>query len=195
MRIKHAGLSLFLGMLIASWSAAVLAGPPAHAKAYGWRAKNDTHYVGYTGRRWDSDFGIISGRCDREAVATVIGGAIGAVVGSRVGRDEDRVIAVIVGAAAGAIIGNRIGRELDEADRGCVGHALEMGASGKAVSWQNERTGVRYEITPRAATGRSSPNCRAFTLRALLGDDVSSQEGAACHADPGVWGIANVPAL
>ncbi len=195
MHIKHAGLALFLGLLIASWSASVLADPPAHAKAHGWRAKNDPYYVGYNGRRWDSDFGIVSGRCDREAVATVIGGVVGAVVGSRVSSDEDRVIAVIVGAAAGAIIGNRIGRQLDEADRGCVGHALEMGESGRAVSWQNERTRVRYEITPHAATGRSSPNCRAFTFRAHLDDNVSLQEGVACHADAGVWNIADVSTL
>ena len=194
MRSKHAGSSLLLGLLMASWSLSVLADPPAHATAHGWRAKNDPHYVGYTGRRWDSDFGIVSGRCDREAVATVIGGVVGAAVGSRVSSDKDRVIAVIVGAAAGAIIGNRIGRELDEADRSCVGHALEMGESGRAVSWQNERTGVRYEITPLAATGRSGPNCRAFNFRAHFGDDVSSQEGVACQADPGVWDIAHVSA-
>jgi surface antigen len=190
MRSKHAGLSLLVGLLIASWSASVLAGPPAHAKAHGWRAKNDPHYVGYTGRHWDDDFGIMSGRCDREAVATVIGGVLGAVVGSEVSSEEDRVIAVIVGAAAGALIGNRIGRELDEADRGCVGHALEMGEPGRVVAWQNERTGVRYEMTPRPASGQSSPNCREFTLRALRGKDVSSRDGIACETSAGVWGIA-----
>src|SRR5688572_31552897 len=29
--------------------------PPPHAKAHGWRKKNDPNYVGYTGHKWEKD--------------------------------------------------------------------------------------------------------------------------------------------
>jgi len=46
--------------------AAVMADPPAHAPAHGWRKKHDPYYVGYTGRQWADDYGVRSGRCDRD---------------------------------------------------------------------------------------------------------------------------------
>jgi len=39
------------------------ADPPPWAPAHGWRKKNDPNYVGYTGKKWDKDYGIIEGRC------------------------------------------------------------------------------------------------------------------------------------
>jgi hypothetical protein len=49
------GIALALGM------AGALAGPPAHAPAHGWRAKNDPYYQGYSGKRWVSDYGVVGG--------------------------------------------------------------------------------------------------------------------------------------
>ena len=60
-----------------------LADPPPHAPAHGWRKKNDPYYVGYTGRQWTDDYGIRSGRCDRDRshVATAVGAVAGGVIG------------------------------------------------------------------------------------------------------------------
>ncbi|MEZ5628509.1 MAG: hypothetical protein R3E34_13455 [Rhodocyclaceae bacterium] len=55
----------------------VLADPPAHAPAHGWRKKHDPDYIGYTGRKWERDYGILDGRCSTEAVGAVVGGVIG----------------------------------------------------------------------------------------------------------------------
>ena len=49
------------------------ADPPPWAPAHGWRKKNDPNYVGYTGKKWDKDFGIIEGRCNIAAVGAVLG--------------------------------------------------------------------------------------------------------------------------
>jgi surface antigen len=175
--------------LIAAWSAAALADPPAHAPAHGWRKKHDPYYVGYSGIEWEHDYGIRSGSCNRQAVATVIGGVVGAAIGSRVSEPDNRTIATIIGAAAGAFIGNRIGHKLDEADRGCFGHALEVGTSGQRVTWTNESTGVRYEMTPGADRERSGSACREFTLRAVAGRESSSEHGVACQSRPGAWEV------
>ena len=53
------------------------ADPPDHAPAHGWRDKHERrrhdegrrHYAGMSGRDWDDDYEISSGRCNRESVA------------------------------------------------------------------------------------------------------------------------------
>lgn len=181
--------SVILLLLVGAWSAEALADPPSHAPAHGWRKKHDPYYVGYTGRHWEHDYGILSGRCDREAVATVLGGVVGAAVGSRTADPEDRTVATIIGAVAGAVIGNWIGRKLDDSDRACIGHALELGKSGERVLWTNESTGVDYELVPGAERNRDGTACREFTLAAAAGGERSSRPGVACQAQTGVWEI------
>jgi surface antigen len=182
--LKKAAL---IALLCTAIGLPALADPPAHAPAHGWRKKHDPHYVGYSGKEWDHDYGVRTGSCDRQAIATVLGGVVGGAVGSRVADDEHRAIAIILGTAVGALIGNKIGRELDEADRSCLGHALEVGDVGRPVIWDNPFTGMHYELTPgKPATG-SGQNCRAFTLRATHDGDVVSRTGVACQARAGVW--------
>ena len=118
------------------------ADPPPHAPAHGWRKKHDPNYVGYTGKKWDRDYGVIDGRCNREAVGAVLGGGVGGAIGSQVVKGEGRAVAIVVGSVLGAVIGSKIGRELDEADRGCIGHALELAADGKPVDLGQPAIGV-----------------------------------------------------
>lgn len=175
--------------LVVMWSAEALAAPPDHAPAHGWRKKHDPYYVGYTGRHWDRDFGILSGRCNREEIGTVVGGVIGGVIGSEVADRDDRAVATIIGAAVGALIGNRIGREMDEADRGCFAHALEVGKAGQTIAWENASTGVRYEMLPGDGNSRQGEDCRGYTFRAFAGERRSTSSGVACPADDGLWKI------
>ena len=177
-----------LALVVAGWFSGALADPPRHAPAHGWRKQHDPYYVGYTGRHWDQDYGILSGHCDREKVATVLGGVIGGVIGSRVGDDDNRTVATIIGAAAGALIGNKIGREMDEADRSCIGHALEVGKPGQVITWLNRESGVEYQMA-LDGDNRNDSKCRAYTLIGIAGKDKSVQQGIACQDDPGVWSI------
>jgi len=173
----------------------VAADPPDHAPAHGWRRNHDRDrdddrdrgYEGYEGRHWDRDYAVLSGRCDRTAVATALGGVVGGAVGARVADPDNRVIATIVGAIAGALIGNRIGRELDEADRACFGHALELGRPGRVVVWSHDS--VRYELLPGANHDRRGTACREFTLTTISGRDRSSRAGLACRTQVGGWEI------
>ena len=178
---------MVLAAVILSWTNSVFADPPAHAKAHGWRKKHDPYYVGYTGRHWERDYQILSGRCNREEVATVLGGIVGGVVGYNVADHEDRAVATIIGAAAGALIGNAIGRRMDAADQACVGHALEVGKTGQNVQWTNEDTGVDYEMKLLGDKKYDGVACREFSLTALSGADRSSRQGVACQNQPGNW--------
>ena len=179
-----------LMMALAAWAIPAFAQPPAHAPAHGWRRKHDPNYVGYTGKQWERDYDISSGSCNRQEIATVLGGIAGGAIASRVAKPENRTVATIVGVIAGAVIGNRIGRELDEADRGCFGHALEIAQPGHRITWTNDAAGVRYEMSPGADRPRKGAACREFTLVTVTGRERSSQTGLACQSEPGVWQVA-----
>ncbi len=194
-RLRTAAVGLLL--VAAAWSVSTLADPPPHAPARGWRKHHerdhghdhDRHYVGYTGQQWDNDYEIASGRCNRQAIATAVGGVVGDVIASQVAKPENRTVATLIGAAAGALIGHKVGRELDEADRGCFGHALEIGKPGQRVVWTNETTRVRYELSPGDDRHRDGAACREFSLVAVADGRRSSQVGVACRTQIGAWEV------
>jgi surface antigen len=187
--MRRTAVRTVLISLLIAWLAPLFADPPPHAPAHGWRRKNDPKYLGYTGKQWQEDFDISTGKCNRQEIATVIGAIAGGAIAHRV-ADEHKAVATVVGVIAGAVIGNRIGRELDEADRGCFGHALEIGKAGQRVTWTNEATGLRYEMSPGADQPRNGAACRQYTLVTIAGRDRASQTGVACQTHPGVWEIA-----
>lgn len=189
MRIASKLAPVVLLSLCAAWTAEAFAQPPRHAPAHGYRKKNNPHYIGHSGIQWEHDFGIRSGRCNRQEIATVVGGVVGGAIANRVAEPDNRLIATLIGAAAGAFIGNRIGDKLDKADQGCFGHTLEMGEVGRPVTWTNEDTGVRYEMTPGADRDRNGSACREYTLMAVSGTDRTSQKGVACQSQPGQWQV------
>jgi surface antigen len=179
--------TLLLAAAVAGFVGESVAKPPDHAPAHGWRAKQ---YVGYTGAVWDRDYAVTTGRCNREEIGAVLGGVAGGVVGREVADRDDRVVGTIVGAALGALIGAKVGRELDEKDRACIGHALEIGIDGRAVTWSNSVTGVRYELVPRIGKKKKPAACREFTFVAYVGGQRIVSSRTACQASPGIWRLA-----
>jgi len=154
------------------------ADPPPWAPAHGWRKKNDPNYVGYTGRKWQQDYGVLDGRCDASKVGAVLGGVVGGAIGAQVAKDSpNRPVAIVVGTVIGAVIGNKIGAEIDSSDRGCMGHALELVAEQRPVRWTNAQTGVTYVLTPTRNFGDRSHPCREFTAVATAGGKQDERKG------------------
>jgi surface antigen len=114
---------------------------------------------------------------------------VGGVIANRVAEPENRTVATIIGIAAGAFIGNRIGRQIDKSDEACIGHALELGATGRIVAWNNESTGVSYQLKPGANLKRDGSPCREFSLTAVAGSERSTRQGLACESERGGWEI------
>lgn len=173
-------------VLLMAAATTAIADPPDHAKAHGWRKKHDPEYVGYTGRAWERDYGILEGTCNRKEVGTVLGAVVGGALGSQIGSDSKRAVAIIVGSVIGAAIGREIGRDLDDTDRGCVGHALELGRDGERVRWLNESSGVNYILAPLGAF-KAGDSCRSYTLTATRGAISRKTDGRACRASDGTW--------
>jgi len=175
--------------LFAGWVGEAFADPPSWAPAHGWRKKHDPYYVGYSGTKWEHDYDVSSGRCNREEIGAVLGGVVGGVIGSQVGSRDNRTVATIIGAAVGALLGAKIGRDMDDGDRACFGHALEIGSAGRRVVWDNPSSGVHYVLVPGAGTRSRETVCRDFTLYASREENRWSRKGRACQSDPGVWKI------
>jgi surface antigen len=175
-------------LLLTVFSMAVLADPPDHAKAHGWRKKHDPAYVGYTGREWTRDYGVIEGSCNRKEIGTVIGAVVGGAIGSQVGEGSGRAVAIVVGSVLGAVVGREIGRDLDDGDRACIGHSLELAKPGQSVRWVNDVSKVNYVLTPIAAKGVKS-GCRKFKLNASHAGKSQTREALACRNAEGVWAI------
>lgn len=167
---------------------AAFADPPAHAPAHGWRKKHDPDYKGYTGKKWDQDYGVIQGRCYREAAGAAIGGVVGGVIGAQVGGGDGRRIAIVVGSVLGAVVGAKIGRDLDNADRACIGHALELGGEKRGVAWSAGE--VAYLLTPQTGFQRGAEACRNYILTVTTGGkNTQNIKGAACRGGDGTWQV------
>jgi surface antigen len=165
------------------------ADPPGHAPAHGWRKKHDPAYVGYTGREWERDYGIVEGHCNRDDIGTVIGAVVGGAIGSKVADGSNRAVAIVIGSVLGAVVGREIGSDLDDRDRACVGHSLELVEIGQKVRWTNEQTHVGYLLTPLAAAKGDAAGCRRYTLQATLDGRSRTSEGRACRSGEGTWAI------
>lgn len=176
--------------LLIALSLPALADPPDHAKAHGWRKKNDPTYVGYTGTQWPRDYGIIGGRCNRDEIGAVLGAVVGGAIGSQVGEGSERTVAIVVGSVLGGVIGREIGRDLDDRDRGCVGHALELAKEGQSVRWVNGKTNVTYVLTPSGGGKKGGKSCRKFSIKAALDAKSKTSEGHACRTADGTWTMA-----
>jgi surface antigen len=176
-------LLLVVGALLASTASAE---PPPWAPAHGWRKKNDPNYVGYTGKKWERDYGVVEGRCNTAAVGAVLGGVTGAVIGSRA-SEQDRPVAIILGTTIGAVIGAKIGEEIDQNDRACMGHALELAAEKRTVVWTNAATGVTYRLTPTRNLGTRQQPCREFKTVLASAKKRDAVSGVACRRGNGEW--------
>jgi surface antigen len=139
--------------------------------------------------RRNGDFGIPDGTCNRRAVGAVLGGAIGGIIGAQVGEGASRRIAILAGAAAGSLIGAHIGRRMDEADRACIGEALEKAGDNRTVAWVSDDGGTAYRVTPLASRPNTDPACRMFELEARTRAESTTSKAQACRDPDGTWRV------
>ena len=179
------------GLICVLAAGPVSADPPEYAPAHGYykkdrhedkhRDKHEKHkrYTGKSGAVYATDYGIASGRCNRDEIGAVIGGVTGAVIGGQVAGRDDRAVGMVIGGVLGAVLGHAIGDNIDKQDRACMGHALELGRPGVPVVWTNGRH--QYHFTPR---GDAPGGCRDATL---IMDNGAPRNVLACPKGRGEW--------
>ncbi len=167
----------------------VLAKPPPWAPAHGWRKKNDPFYVGYAGRQWSDDYGVIAGRCDTDKVLAVVGAAAGGTIANRTASPENRAIATIIGAIVGGVVGDTIGKRIDKSDRACIGQALELARVGQRVQWTNPATEQSYTVRPLRDL---ADRCREFELTTRGRSASGPVNLRGCAGDDGGWRLQSM---
>ncbi len=162
-------------------------GPPPWAPAHGYRRAH-AHDLADDLPAPPLDLG--SGRCNREVMGQILGGAVGGVAGSQIGDGTGRLIAVAAGTVMGMIAGREIGRSMDRADQLCVDQALEHADHGETVHWQHDDQ--RYEVTPRKTYQNSAGHyCREYTTRTTMNGREQAVSGTACRQEDGSWRIVD----
>lgn len=190
------------------------AGPPDWAPAHGYRHKhkrkhkhkhkhrhddyrydayNYDAYPGYSNSYAYNPLGDIgSGRCNRDAIGTLLGAATGGLLGSQIGDGTGQMAAVGAGVFLGAILGGSIGRQMDQVDQSCVGQVLEYAPDNQAVAWQNPNTDAYYTTTATNTYERTDGRyCREYQTTATVGGRVQNMYGTACRQPDGAWEIVN----
>lgn len=162
--------------------APALADPPPWTAAHVWRDGGASPALKYPARRWRSDFGVAGGRCNSAEVGAL---ARGIVLGGSVNPWDERPVAVVFGRVLGPVLGARIGRDADAADRGCLGHILELVPDRHPVAWSNH--GLNFSVRPLPGAMRGGRLCREFDGR-VRGRDIDMPIGGiACRNGRGVW--------
>ena len=161
-------------------------------------------YTGYGGKRWNTDYGIGAGRCDRDAIVVEAGEAPKTLVQRHEENLRNRSVAIIgASSGSGLLLATRtLGGRLDDRDRHCLGHVLELGTAGREVVWVNPTTrqshvAVVTEYTPSTAvpSGKrpgAQERCRVLVVTSTavgVGRRGPAQTLVACQANPGVWSI------
>lgn len=177
-------------------------GPPPWAPAHGWRSHEDGgdyRRAAQEDERSDArvavsrgpatvDVGIQHGTCNREVIATVVGGVIGGVIGNQVGDAKNRDVATILGVVIGGVVGHEVGRSMDKSDQQCTGQALEQATDHQVVRWADKAQRGEYSVTPERTYQTSDGRyCRDYTAEYQGPNGVEREQASACRTEEGAW--------
>lgn len=120
-----------------------------------------------------------------------IGAVSGALIGQAIGRNHQ---ATLVGAALGTMLGYIVGNEMDKYDRQQLNNTYETAPSGQPTTWHNPDTGNSYEVTPQPAYyPPSQPDrpCRKAEILATIDGRTQKTYTTACRDSSGQWILQN----
>jgi surface antigen len=150
------------------------------AAAQGWRKAAEPYFLGAGDRKWLQDYGVVDGRCNRQAVEAVVNAG---PTGPETPRNEVAVL-------RGPLPPTRSRRALTDADRACLGHALELAPAGRAVYWADPAAGYSYRVTVLRGYSALGWPCREFAFEMTRGKQAPEiMRSRACRTEDGVWGI------
>ena len=134
-----------------------------------------SNYIGYTGKSWSKDFGLLSGDCHTASFEN----------SSPDVNPSDLAASVTVDPLFQKAFPESQTEAGQRIDAHCFGHTLELVPTGKAVHWKNNVTGSDIFLTP----GKQSDNCRSFTAIKVAMGQQSKLSGVACSDQAGQWKI------
>lgn len=132
----------------------------------------------------------------KQTVGTIGGGAIGAILGSNVGKGKGNIAGIALGTILGAYAGSEIGSSLDKADAQYANRAaqdaFENYPSGQTSAWRNPDSGNSGAIKPTTTYQASSGQyCREYEQTINVNGKSELAYGTACRQQDGTWRITN----
>lgn len=150
------------------------------AAAQGWRKAAEPYFLGAGDRKWLQDYGVVDGRCNRQAVEAAVNAG---PAGPEAPRSE-------VATLSGPLPAMKSRRALADADRACLGHVLELAPPGRTVYWTDPAAGYSYRATVLRGYSALGWPCREFVLEVARGKQApETVRTRACRTEDGVWGI------
>ena len=121
-----------------------------------------------------------------KAQTGAVGGAgAGALIGQAIGHNTE---ATLIGMAVGTMLGYIVGNEMDKYDREQLNHVYERGVSGQTSSWINPDAGNQYQVTPQPAyNGANNQWCRKAEVVAIIDGKTEKAYTTACRDQNGHW--------
>ena len=121
-----------------------------------------------------------------KAQSGALGGAVGgAAIGQMIGHDTE---ATLIGAAVGTMLGYIVGNEMDKYDKQQLNRVYETGVSQQGSSWVNPDTGNQYTVTPQPAYQNSyNQVCREAEIEAIIDGQPQITKSTACRDENGQW--------
>lgn len=116
-----------------------------------------------------------------------IGGAAGgALIGQAIGHNTE---ATLIGMAVGTMLGYIVGNEMDKYDRQQLNHVYARGVSGTTSAWINPDNGNQYSVTPQPAYSNPNSNqpCRKAEIIATIDGKEEKTYSTACRDSSGHW--------
>ena len=116
-----------------------------------------------------------------------IGGAAGgALIGQMIGHNTE---ATLIGMAVGTMLGYIVGNEMDKYDREQLNHVYARGVSGTTSAWINPDNGNQYSVTPQPAFSQPNGNqpCRKAEIIAMIDGKEQKTYATACRDNDGQW--------
>ncbi len=138
--------------------------------------------------------GACSAPGSKKSGGTLLGAAVGGLLGSKVGGGRGRFAAIAAGTLLGAFFGREVGQSLDRADRlyarRTATHGLEHKSSGATTTWSNPDSGHSGTFTPvRTYREPSGRYCREYQQTVTVGGRTEQAHGTACRQPDGSWKI------
>lgn len=121
-----------------------------------------------------------------KAQTGAVGGAAGgALIGQAIGHNTE---ATLIGAAVGTMLGYIVGNEMDKYDKQQLNHVYERGVSNQRSSWINPDNGNQYGVTPQPAYQTASNQvCRKAEIQAVIDGKQQTTYSTACRDENGQW--------
>ncbi len=175
-------LAVTAALVLGGQPTAGFADPPAWAPAHGYRAQFPDIDGGYCDR------GLLSS----QLVGIAAGGALGGLLGSKIGKGSGQLAATAAGVLLGAFIGNEVASSMDSLDQACVSRSLEGASDNQTVTWRNPDTNADYRVTPvKSYDDTSGRYCREYITEATIGGKVEQVYGTACYQPDGSWELVS----